>query len=296
MEIPQVRSMRLRETMEALAARRTTATALTRLALARARACSEPGSGSFQVDGDPALSAAAESDRRYGDGTYRYLEGLPIAVPHRAGAESSRMLGEHGAIAIGFPHGPTPAIAQGAVAAGLDADEAALRAALALHHAVVEFTATQGRHRILGSAVDDIILLAGAMRLGAPWRDAPARPALGILPLSPGLDGALQRLRGHMRCRPITHRVQLAELREAFRRCDDASVDCLLFPAGPPCDVAGFPTLSMRVPVPHAPPFTVLQLVGRPGTDGELLQIAERIEHLLIEGNAPSPACGSGLG
>jgi len=74
------RAMGLRQALAALAARRTTATALTKLALERAEACRKTLNAFSAIDWDRALKAAADSDRHYADGTPRPLEGLPIAV------------------------------------------------------------------------------------------------------------------------------------------------------------------------------------------------------------------------
>jgi hypothetical protein len=258
--------------MEALADRRTTATALTRQALARG--------GIAGADGDRALRAAAESDRRHADGTHRYLEGLPVAVACLVACEPARRLDAHGAIAIGFGHGTVPAIARGAVAAGL-----ATRASIAgpaCGRAVVAFQATQDGHALLGRGVDDIILLAGALQLGAPWRDAAPRPVLGLLAMPRAVEAALGPLRRHFCCRPVAHGVRTLEAPTAFALGDDAGppIDGLVLAAGSPCDTAGCPVISLPVAMPGAEP---LRIIGRPGTDGELLQIAERIEQSLAD-------------
>ena len=72
--------MGLRQTLEALAARRTTATALTKQALDKAEACKRTLNAFAAIDWDRALKAAADSDRRYADGKQRSLEGLPIGI------------------------------------------------------------------------------------------------------------------------------------------------------------------------------------------------------------------------
>jgi len=72
--------MGLRQTLQALAARRTTATALTKQALDRAEACKKTLNAFSAIDWDRALKAAADSDRHYADGRQRSLEGLSIGV------------------------------------------------------------------------------------------------------------------------------------------------------------------------------------------------------------------------
>ncbi|WP_041681667.1 MULTISPECIES: amidase [Cupriavidus] len=70
----------LRETLANLGRGRTTAYALTELALARAEASKKDFNAFSVIDWDRALKAAAESDRRYAAGRPRPLEGLPVAV------------------------------------------------------------------------------------------------------------------------------------------------------------------------------------------------------------------------
>jgi aspartyl-tRNA(Asn)/glutamyl-tRNA(Gln) amidotransferase subunit A len=70
----------LRHALEALQARRTTATALATRALHGAEACRKTLNAFCAIDWDRALKAAADSDRHYADGTPRPLEGLPIGV------------------------------------------------------------------------------------------------------------------------------------------------------------------------------------------------------------------------
>jgi len=74
------RALGLRQALGALAAQRTTATALTKQALERAEACKRTLNAFSVIDWDRALKAAAESDRNYSEGTHRSLEGLPIGV------------------------------------------------------------------------------------------------------------------------------------------------------------------------------------------------------------------------
>ena len=70
----------LRQTLAALTARRTTATALAKQALERAEACRKTLNAFAAIDWDRALKAAADSDLRYAEGAPRSLEGLPIGV------------------------------------------------------------------------------------------------------------------------------------------------------------------------------------------------------------------------
>ncbi|MBF6986181.1 amidase [Cupriavidus sp. IK-TO18] len=70
----------LRHALAALASRRITATGLTEEALLRAQASKQSLNAFAAIDQDRALQAAAESDRRYGEGSQRPLEGLPIAI------------------------------------------------------------------------------------------------------------------------------------------------------------------------------------------------------------------------
>jgi Asp-tRNA(Asn)/Glu-tRNA(Gln) amidotransferase A subunit family amidase len=51
--------------------------------------------------------------------------------------------------------------------------------------------------------------------------------------------------------------------------CPGASVDCPVLGAGKPVHIAGLPAISLPLPSRG-----VLQIVGRPGGDGELLQLA----------------------
>lgn len=73
-------AMGLRETLTNLGRGRTTAHALTELALARAEASKKDFNAFSVIDWDRALKAAAESDRRYTAVRPRPLEGLPVAV------------------------------------------------------------------------------------------------------------------------------------------------------------------------------------------------------------------------
>ncbi|SIT44118.1 Amidase, Asp-tRNAAsn/Glu-tRNAGln amidotransferase A subunit [Paraburkholderia piptadeniae] len=112
----------LRDALDALAARRITATALTEQALERAEACKQSLNAFAAIDWDRALKAAAESERRYGENRQRRLEGLPIAIKDlidtkgietrygsaaclghvpRADADIVKALMEQGAIVIG---------------------------------------------------------------------------------------------------------------------------------------------------------------------------------------------------
>ncbi|MBB2918413.1 amidase [Cupriavidus alkaliphilus] len=70
----------LRNALEALASREVTATGLAEAALQRAQACKQSLNAFAAIDGARALQAAAESDRRYREGSQRPLEGLPIAI------------------------------------------------------------------------------------------------------------------------------------------------------------------------------------------------------------------------
>jgi len=305
MKNPQIRFTSLREAMEALADRRTTAAALTRHALARVQACEELVNGFATADWDGALLAAAESDRRYAEGSYRYLEGLPIGVEDRADPGVVQMLREQGAIALGFGSGAAAAIGQGAVATCLaTAAGGPVRIPAALR-GVVGFKPTRDAHPgLLGNAVDDVILLAGGMQLGAPWQDIPPHSRFGIVhgmsPMWPSqgivavIEGALAKLRRHYTCRSLEPRAVPDGVREAFALGDRAGapVDYLALPIYPrlasslaeetPLDVAGFPAISLPVCLPGSALPAALQIIGKPGEDGELLQIAEQIERLLI--------------
>ena len=73
-------SVGLRHALDALASRQITATALIEEALHRAEASKQSLNAFAAMDWDRALHAAAESDRRYGEGRQRPLEGLPIAI------------------------------------------------------------------------------------------------------------------------------------------------------------------------------------------------------------------------
>nr|WP_245179452.1 amidase [Cupriavidus sp. LEh25] len=70
----------MRHALEALARRQVTATGLVEEALRRAQASKQSLNAFAAIDRDRALQAAAESDRRYGAGSQRPLEGLPIAI------------------------------------------------------------------------------------------------------------------------------------------------------------------------------------------------------------------------
>ncbi|MGF6782417.1 amidase [Paraburkholderia sp. GAS334] len=70
----------LRHALDGLASRQITATGLTEEALRCAEASKQSLNAFAAIDWDRALKAAAESDRRYGEGRQRPLEGLPIAV------------------------------------------------------------------------------------------------------------------------------------------------------------------------------------------------------------------------
>jgi aspartyl-tRNA(Asn)/glutamyl-tRNA(Gln) amidotransferase subunit A len=70
----------LREMLGALATRRITATALIEEALKAAQACKQSFNAFSAIDWNRALTAAADSDRRYRDGRQRPLEGVPLAV------------------------------------------------------------------------------------------------------------------------------------------------------------------------------------------------------------------------
>ncbi|MEM5386770.1 amidase [Paraburkholderia phymatum] len=70
----------LRKALDALAARQTTAIALTEQALEEAEASKRSFNAFSTIDWDRALKAAAQSDRRYGENRQRLLEGLPLAI------------------------------------------------------------------------------------------------------------------------------------------------------------------------------------------------------------------------
>ncbi|MEM5431373.1 amidase [Cupriavidus oxalaticus] len=70
----------LRHALQALASRQISATGLTEEALRRAQASRQSVNAFAAIDRERALKAAAESDRRYGEGSQRPLEGLPIAI------------------------------------------------------------------------------------------------------------------------------------------------------------------------------------------------------------------------
>jgi aspartyl-tRNA(Asn)/glutamyl-tRNA(Gln) amidotransferase subunit A len=78
--VTAVHALSLRQTLDALAARRTTATALTKQVLDRAEACRKALNAFCAIDWDRALKSAADSDRHYAEGKPRQLEGLPIGV------------------------------------------------------------------------------------------------------------------------------------------------------------------------------------------------------------------------
>jgi aspartyl-tRNA(Asn)/glutamyl-tRNA(Gln) amidotransferase subunit A len=78
--VTAVHALSLRRALDALAARRTTATALTKQALDRAEACRKTLNAFSVIDWDRALKAAADSDRHYAEGKPRQLEGLPVGV------------------------------------------------------------------------------------------------------------------------------------------------------------------------------------------------------------------------
>lgn len=112
----------LRQALDALALRRTTAVALTEQALESAEDCKRCVNAFSVIDWEGALKAAADSDLRYAQGRQRPLEGLPIGVKDMidtrdietrygsaaysghiptADAEIVRSLVEQGAIPIG---------------------------------------------------------------------------------------------------------------------------------------------------------------------------------------------------
>ncbi|CAM4267476.1 Indoleacetamide hydrolase [Bordetella muralis] len=70
----------LRRMHQALAAREITASVLIEQTLRAAEASQRAVNAFATIDRDGALAAASESDRRYGEGTARPLEGLPITV------------------------------------------------------------------------------------------------------------------------------------------------------------------------------------------------------------------------
>ncbi|MPW06679.1 amidase [Paraburkholderia sp. CNPSo 3155] len=70
----------LRKTLDALAAKQTTATALTEQALEDVEACKRSFNAFSAIDWDRALKAAAQSDRRYEENRPRLLEGLPVTI------------------------------------------------------------------------------------------------------------------------------------------------------------------------------------------------------------------------
>jgi hypothetical protein len=125
-----------------------------------------------------------------------------------------------------------------------------------LRHGVVRFKPTLDDHPgVFGRSVDAVTLLAGEQGLGAPWWDLPPHSRLAIV---------------HASARSA---------RAAFAMGDavGASVDYLVLSSGRPLDIAGFPAISLPLPSRGA-----LQIVGKPGGDGELLQLAADVESLLI--------------
>ncbi|MFP3753933.1 Biuret hydrolase [compost metagenome] len=70
----------LRRSLDALATRQVSATALAEQALHEAEASKRAVNAFSTIDWDRALKAAAESDRRYAENRQRPLEGLPIAI------------------------------------------------------------------------------------------------------------------------------------------------------------------------------------------------------------------------
>lgn len=122
--------------------------------------------------------------------------------------------------------------------------------------AVVGFKPTQDGHPgVFGPSVDEVTLLAGEQGLGAPWSDLPPHSRLGIV---------------HASARSA---------RAAYAMCDaaGASVDYLVLSPGKPLDITGFPAISLPLPSRGA-----LRIVGKPGTDGELLQLAADVERMLL--------------
>lgn len=77
---PKLEPLSLRDLRHALLTRRITATALTEQVLDAAEQSRRAVNAFATIDWDHALKAAAESDRRYANGTARALEGLPIGV------------------------------------------------------------------------------------------------------------------------------------------------------------------------------------------------------------------------
>jgi hypothetical protein len=142
------------------------------------------------------------------------------------------------------------------------ADAAAPVLMPSLRDGVVRFKPTQDDHPgVFGRSVDEVTLLAGEQGLGAPWWDLPPHSRLGI---------------AHASARSA---------RAAFAMGDavGASVDYLVLCAGRPLDIAGFPAISLPLPC------GALQIVGKPGGDGELLQLAADVERLLIGEPCVSP-------
>ena len=74
------RARSVAQTLQALRERDADAVDVTRDALERAKRCKSEINAFSKIDTERALTAAAESDRRYREGRARLLEGVPIAV------------------------------------------------------------------------------------------------------------------------------------------------------------------------------------------------------------------------
>lgn len=203
----------LRGLRHALVTRETTAVALTERTLQAAEASRQAVKAFAAIDWDRALRAAAESDRRYADGTARALEGLPIAVKdlidtrgidtcygspaylgHRPGADADvvHSLVERGAIVVGktttheFAWGVTTSSAHfGDTRNPLDPSRipggSSGGAAAAIAHGAVP----AGLGTDTGGSVRIPAALCGVAGF-KPTRDA--LPTRGVFPLAPTCD------------------------------------------------------------------------------------------------------------
>jgi Asp-tRNA(Asn)/Glu-tRNA(Gln) amidotransferase A subunit family amidase len=106
-----------------------------------------------------------------------------------------------------------------------------------------------------------------------------------------GITLAVDKLRRrNFSCQRIERHAWPGGAREAFALSDDAGapVDYLVLRTGLPFDVTGVPAISLPIGPPDGvSPPAALQIVGKPGYDGELLQIAEQIERLLRQAWKP---------
>ncbi|WP_431510114.1 amidase [Variovorax sp. DAIF25] len=272
----------LRRALEALAAGRTTVSVLVEQALDAAESAQRRFNAFATIDGEGALKAARESERRYAEGRPRALEGLAIGIKDLidtrgietrygsaaflghvpdADAEIVAALVALGAIPIGktstheFAWGVTTAsrsfgaalnpldpgripggssggaaaaIAHGAVAAGLGTDTGGSVRIPAALCGVVGFKPSFGalstrgifplaptldHAGLLGETVDDVALLAQALRLGTPPGEARAAVRLGVVreiaPVAPSaavasiFDAAVARLADGFDCEAV---------------------------------------------------------------------------------------------